>query len=154
MHIVERFWGTVTAVFSIVSLSPVQESIDKQSPLPIPSQVTQTAGTSYIDDDPLVFRPPGAFNDDHFRCNYTAMIGWEPCSTPTDRKCWLKRISDGKQYDITTNYEEDAPIGTLRKHRIDLSNQPYDADGMEMSNATLFNQMYPGPWLEACWGDT
>ena len=82
------------------------------------------------------------------------MVGWEPCSTPMDRKCWLKRKSDGKQYDISTNYEDDAPVGILRQYKIDLSNQTYDADGMEFPAAKLFNKMYPGPWLEACWGDT
>lgn len=154
MYLIERFWGAVTTYFGIVSLSLVQDSIDNQSPMLIPSPVLPTVATSHVDGNPLVFRPPGAFNDDTFTCNYTAMVGWEPCSTPTDRKCWLKRTSDGKQYDITTNYEEDAPIGTVRQYKIDLSNQIYDADGMEFYAAKLFNKTYPGPWLEACWGDT
>ena len=82
------------------------------------------------------------------------MVGWENCSTPTDRKCWLRRTLDGKQYDINTNYEDDAPIGITRKYSLELEDGSYDADGMEFAAAKLFNKMYPGPWIEACWGDT
>ena len=154
MYLIERFWGVVTTVFSIVSLSQVQDGTNTQSPLPASPQVLPTVNTSHVDDNPLVFRPPGTYNNDSFRCDYTAMVGWEPCSTPMDRKCWLKRISDRKQYDITTNYEDDAPIGTLRKINIDLSNHTFDADGMEFTEAKLFDKKYPGTWIEACWGDT
>ena len=154
MFLIERFWGAVTAIFAIVSLSPVQDGIDTQIPLPVSLQVLPSVTTSQTHNNPLIFRPPGVSDNHPFMCDYSAMVGWEPCSTSTDRKCWLKRKSDGKQYDITTNYEEDAPIGILRKYKIDLSNQTYDTDGMNFPSAKLFNKQYPGPWLEACWGDT
>lgn len=82
------------------------------------------------------------------------MGGWEPCSTPTDRKCWLKRTSDGKQFDIFTNYEEEMPIGVTRYYELELEAGSYDADGMDFPFAKLFNDQYPGPWIQACWGDT
>lgn len=82
------------------------------------------------------------------------MPEWEFCSTPTDRRCWLRRKSDGKQYDINTNYEEDMPIGITRDFNITLQNGSHNADGMNFDAAKLFNNDYPGPWIQACWGDT
>lgn len=140
----------VTSAISFVSLSPLQDVIDNQSPLPIPSQVTPQLN---VDKGPS-FHPPGALKSDQIQCYNPAMVGREPCSTPTDRQCWLQRALDGKQYDINANYEDDAPIGTTRQHSLGLLDAFYDADGMEFDEVKLFNKTYPGPWIEACWRDT
>ena len=163
MHIAERFWRVITSVFSIVSLSPVQDRIDTQSPLPLPSdgipiqsQFTSSAGvvSSAQPRKGPVFLPPGFDKEEPFECKYPDMVGWESCSTELDRKCWLRRKSDGKQYDINTNYEVDAPIGIHRRYDIELIDGKYDADGMPFDEAKLFDGKYPGPWIQACWGDT
>ena len=147
MYIIGRWWEVVTSVIGIVSLSPLQDGIDNQSPLPLPSQVAPQLS---INKGPI-FHPPGT--NDNFLCNYTKMVGWEKCSTPTDRKCWLRRTVDGKQYDINTDYENDAPTGMTRRYSLELGKGSYDADGMNFSDAKLFDGQYPGPWIEACWGD-
>ncbi len=150
MYIIGRWWEVVTSVIGIVSLSPLQEGIDNQNPLPLPSQVAPQLS---INKGPS-FHPPGTPSKDHdFHCQYPEMVGWEPCSTPTDRKCWLRRTVDGKQYDINTDYENDAPIGITRTYSLELKDGSYDADGMRFDQAKLFNGQYPGPWIEACWGD-
>ena len=154
MFLIEHLWRAVTTVCAIVSLSPVQDGIDTQIPMSISSQVLPTVTNSQKDDNPLIFPPPGASGNGTFKCNYSAMVDWERCSTHTNRGCWLKHKKNGKKYDIHTNYEEDAPRGTLRQYKIDLSSRTYDADGMPFSAGKLFNKTYPGPWLEACWGDT
>lgn len=90
------------------------------------------------------------------------MVGWEPCSTPYDRSCWLRRTLDGKQLDINTNYEEERPIGITREYEIVLEDSWFAADGLNFTAAKLFRQTfptpdddnrYPGPWIQACWGD-
>ena len=150
MHITERLWAVVTSVISITSLSSLKDGINIQSPLQIPSQKASllNAGQGPI------FQPPGVPDDDRFECKYPAIVGWETCSTPTDRKCWLRRKSDGKQYDINTNYEDDMPIGITRRYTLNLTDSTWDADGMEFLAAKLFSNTYPGPWIQACWGDT
>ena len=168
MHIVERLWAGLTSIFSIVTLSPFQDGVGLQSPLRIPSDLTPyssspaTEASSPIPDVVPVndegkgprFPPPGGSKDYPFDCEYPSMHGWEKCSTPSDRKCWLRRISDGKQYDIFTNYEDDMPIGITRHYELELKNGSWDADGLNFPHAKLFNNDYPGPWIQACWGDT
>lgn len=157
MYLVERLWAVVTSVLSIVSLSPVQNGIDSQQPLQVLSELPLELApevTPEVTSHEPFFSPPGTVGDE-FKCDYTQhMPEWEFCSTPTDRRCWLRRNSDGKQYDINTNYEEDMPIGITRNYDITLHNGTYDADGMKFEAAKLFNGKYPGPWIEACWGDT
>lgn len=166
MRLVERLWASVTSIISIGSLSPLQDGIDPQSPLKLPSD-SLSAVTSALSSEittavaPVVdvdrgprFHPPGSPRKDDFKCDYSAMVGWEECSTPTDRECWLRRKSDGKQFDIFTDYENEAPIGVKRYYNLTLQPGKYDADGLEFNAAKLFNGSYPGPWIEACWGDT
>ncbi len=81
------------------------------------------------------------------------MQGWEDCSHELDRKCWIRNKSDGRQFDINTDYENIWPIGVERYYEIDLADSWYAADGLNFTLAKLFNHRYPGPWIEACWGD-
>ena len=137
------------SVMNIVSLSPLQD-VDNQSSLRVPSQV----GAHLNAKKGPIFYAPGASKDDPFQCQYPTMVGWEFCSTPTDRKCWLRRTSDLKQYDINTNYEDDMPVGIPRNYTLELNDGWWDADGLNFTAAKLFNHTYPGPWIQACWGDT
>ena len=150
MYLFERFWAVAASVLNIVSLSPLRDVIDIRSPLPVPSQV---AAALNVENGPT-FKPPGTPADDSFQCNYPTMAGWEFCSTPTDRGCWLRRIADGKQYDIHTDYENDVPLGVTRYYTLELNDGFWDADGLNFTAAKLFNNLYPGPWIQACWGDT
>lgn len=86
------------------------------------------------------------------------MKGWEDCSHDLDRKCWIRRVSDGLQFDINTDYENITSHGVKlrgvdRYYNLDLADGSYDADGLNFPYAKLFNKTYPGPWIEACWGD-
>ena len=138
------------SVMNIVSLSPSQDVIDNQSSLRVPSQF----GAHLNAEKGPVFYAPGAPADDPFQCQYPTMVGWEFCSTPTDRSCWLRQTSDSKQYDIYTDYEDDMPLGITRNYTLELNDGWWDADGLNFTAAKLFNNAYPGPWIQACWGDT
>lgn len=157
MYLVERFWAVATTVLSIVSLTPLQDDIDSQVPLPasLPSSLPSSLQVypPVEPSDVPIFHPPGAPDNNQFTCNYTSMVGWESCSTPLDRKCWLRRKSDGKQFDINTNYEKEWPKGVTRHYKIDLIDGKWDADGLPFDEAKLFDGRYPGPWIQACWGD-
>lgn len=149
MHIVKCLWASMTFIVSIATLSPIHNSIYPRSPQGNPSNVAPSIQPTKGPG----FHPPGGFADD-FGCQYPSMVGWESCSTPTDRKCWLKRTSDGKQFDIFTNYEEEMPIGVTRYYELELEDGSFDADGIDFPFAKMFNHQYPGPWIQACWGDT
>jgi hypothetical protein len=92
------------------------------------------------------------------------MPDWEMCSTPENRTCWLReRVAGkltGRQFDISTNYEDEKPMGVERKYDIVLEDSSWDADGLNFPEAKLFRRQdrayneYPGPWIQACWGDT
>ncbi|ROV87902.1 hypothetical protein VMCG_10276 [Cytospora schulzeri] len=100
--------------------------------------------------DPI-FKPPTG--DDKFQCDYRKMKGWQPCSSPSNRECWL-RHPDGREYNVMTNYEVDSPIGVQRNYTLVINDGWIDADGRNFTEAKLFNNTYPGPWIQACWGDT
>ena len=80
------------------------------------------------------------------------MRGWYNCSTPEDGECWL-RHPDGREYNIHTDYENDAPIGIDRYYTLEVSNASINADGIAFEEAKVFDNSYPGPWIQACWGD-
>jgi len=87
-------------------------------------------------------------------CHYPDMSGWEPCYSDQNRSCWLKKGS--QRIDINTDYEdpEKVPKGIVRKFHLEVSEQPISPDGTTMEHGKVFNRRYPGPWIEACWGDT
>ncbi|KAI4091883.1 MAG: hypothetical protein LQ344_003840 [Seirophora lacunosa] len=65
----------------------------------------------------------------------------------------------GQQFDISTDYETKVPTGITRKVRFFLYTLVADemnitADGVLMPYGKVFNQQYPGPWIQACWGDS
>ena len=80
------------------------------------------------------------------------MPDWYQCSDPENRECWL-RHSKGSEYNIHTNYEIYAPKGILREYNFVLNDGWINADGRNFTYAKLFNDSFPGPWVQACWGD-
>jgi FtsP/CotA-like multicopper oxidase with cupredoxin domain len=81
------------------------------------------------------------------------MVGWRSCSAPGDRGCWLTD-DNGNTFDITTDYEKIAPVGVLREYTLEITDSWINADGLNFTDAKVFNSTYPGPWIQACWGDT
>jgi hypothetical protein len=73
---------------------------------------------SYVfKDTPVVGTPknPQEGVGGGLHCQYPTMKGWEPCYSPKNRTCWLKK---GNQYiDINTDYEDASavPVGRVRR---------------------------------------
>ncbi|VBB84489.1 Putative laccase precursor [Podospora comata] len=90
-------------------------------------------------------------------CHYPYMKNWQPCYGPENRTCWLEATDgSGKRIDIDTDYENASlvPFGKTRYYHFDISEEPISPDGMTMEHGKVFQRRYPGPWIEACWGDT
>ncbi|TQN66714.1 Laccase [Colletotrichum shisoi] len=99
-----------------------------------------------------IFAPPGS-NIDGFVCNYTLMTGFKPCGTPEDRSCWLRNSDTGEEYNISTDYETKMPTGITRVYHLNVTDGYINANGLDFYEAKLFNDLWPGPLIEACWGD-
>ena len=104
-----------------------------------------------------IFKPPSGSQEgpgSTFLCDYSNMPGFQSCSNSTNRGCWLTN-NNGKQYDINTNYEDinETPIGIHRNYTLTVTDSWVNADGMNFTDAKLFNDSYPGPWIQGCWGD-
>jgi hypothetical protein len=144
MHL-ERFW---TNVANWLTLSPINAAEAQQFPI-----LGDLDGSFNVPKPHYpIFKPPGGRPSSDFKCNYKNMPGWKECSTPENRSCWL-RHEDGREFNINTNYEDYAPIGIDRNYTLVLNDGSLNADGQTFSAAKLFNNTYPGPWIEACWGD-
>ena len=178
MHLLEKLTTIITYLASFLTLSPVEQpGIESQTPLLAPNTVL------LVPNDPLpafhdafdrektfdqpaveelsrpkgpVFKPPTAPQEgpgSDINCSYPTMIGFSNCSTPTNRGCWLTK--DNVTYDIFTDYEDPnkTPIGIHRNYTLNLTDSWVNADGQNFTYAKLFNNSYPGPWIQACWGD-
>lgn len=100
-----------------------------------------------------VFTPPSAPPGSNFTCDYSRMNGWQACTSSSNRGCWLTN-PNGNQFDINTDYEATGPTGITRQYKLVLTETAINADGIIFPEAKVFNQSFPGPWLQACWGDT
>lgn len=104
-----------------------------------------------------IFAPPNS--SPGFSCDYTAMRGWKHTGGVGMRSAWLEKPimdsdSTGGIYNIFTNYDQYAPIGVTRKYHLNVTDHNINADGMNRPDGgKTFNEQYPGPWIEACWGD-
>ncbi|KAJ3524320.1 hypothetical protein NM208_g12103 [Fusarium decemcellulare] len=97
--------------------------------------------------------PDGPDSAKDFVCKYPALgSAWKSCSTPNDRQCWLEG-PNGTRFDIHTNYEDSWPEGITREYYLEVEEMPIDGDGVINPYGKVFNQTYPGPWIQACWGD-
>ncbi|KAI8287256.1 Laccase [Colletotrichum sp. SAR11_57] len=103
-----------------------------------------------------IFRPPGS-NIDDFWCDYSkTMPDFEPCATPEDQSCWLRNPKTGQEFNLTTDYEDikQTPKGVTRVYYLNVTDGDVNANGLPFGDAKLFNGTFPGPLIEACWGDT
>jgi Multicopper oxidase len=153
MRLFERIWASATCVLNFLTLSPVNPTAGElQGPL-----LSSPGVPHHQRPKGPIFRPPGHGEeapDSKFTCDYSNMPGCVPCSTPEDRTCWLK-CDNGVQYDINTNYEDtnQTPIGIHRTYYLNITDSSYNADGLNFNEGKFFNATYPGPWIQACWGD-
>ncbi|KAK3313245.1 multicopper oxidase-domain-containing protein [Apodospora peruviana] len=97
------------------------------------------------------FSPSGASSG--FLCHYPHLStdGWEGCSSDGSRSCWLRqrrRSTNGSLvgYDINTNWLK------FIQYTLDVSKKVISPTGVP-KEAMVFNGQYPGPKIEACWGD-
>ncbi|KAI8292740.1 hypothetical protein K4K60_000097 [Colletotrichum sp. SAR11_57] len=81
------------------------------------------------------------------------MKGWHYCGGSEDQSCWLRNPETGEQFNITTDYEDWMPYGIDRYFTLDVADGWVNVDGLNFTEAKLFNNTFPGPLIEACWGD-
>lgn len=154
------FWVLVARLLGVTTLSTYEGLDRSQSPLQLTDSHShvETSLVPTAAKDSLHFRPPGHRQDKgngfDFKCDYRKMVGWEKCSTPEDRSCWLVNKKTGERFDINSDYENYYPTGKTREYFITVDKSNITADGYTFYGATVFNETYPGPWIQACWGDT
>ena len=160
MKVESSVWTGLVHFVNYITFNAVGEAapgID-QIPLQAPSNTIEVASPYHT--QPAVFPAPnGPQGDSTFTCNYSNMPkGWRPCSTPQNRGCWLRGDTPDEfgntEYNINTDYEKAAPKGVVRKYELVVHNMTLNADGFNMQWGKVFNESYPGPWIQACWGDT
>jgi hypothetical protein len=155
MYLIDGFWASLTYAVSFLTLSTfVGTSGEGQTPLSLTS-----SGAFYQGNlGGPIFKPPGGAPTgpgSDFTCDYSNMVGWYNCSTPDNRGCWLKNLNNTEEYNISTNYEDTnwTPVGITRNYVLNITDQWVNADGLNFSEGKIFNGKYPGPWIQACWGD-
>jgi hypothetical protein len=72
------------------------------------------------------------------------------CNSPSNRSCWLK--SPRGDFDVFTDNEERWPQGVTREYWLEVTYTETAPDGFKRI-AQLVNGTYPGPLIEANWGD-
>jgi hypothetical protein len=153
MHLIDRVWTCITYVLSCLTLSPFTGLGGvEQAPL-----LSSSGPPHHEGPRGPIFKPPGGRlkgPGSDFTCDYSAMVGFSNCSTSTNRACWL-RNQHGFEYNIKTDYEDisQTPIGIHRTYYLDITDGWINADGMNFTEAKMFNNTYPGPYIQACWGD-
>ena len=153
MHLTNVFWTSITYVTHLFTLSPLEGLSDnEQAPL------LSSLATIHSESLPgPIFKPPSGTltgSDSNFTCDYSSMVGFSNCSTTENRGCWL-RNETGFEYNIFTDYEDInmTPIGIHRTYYLNVTDKVVNADGLDFTEGKVFNSTYPGPWIQACWGD-
>ncbi|RYO95793.1 hypothetical protein DL765_011755 [Monosporascus sp. GIB2] len=93
-------------------------------------------------------------------CSYPELEakGWEFCNTEDSRDCWIRDPNENQpsstQWDVRTNYEQDTPPGITREYWLEVTDNPdVSPDDFPKILGKYFNGAYPGPTIQACWGD-
>ncbi|KAL8649405.1 MAG: hypothetical protein Q9210_004422 [Variospora velana] len=152
MKLFQQCWIALLEFFNAISLSPSLGPLQEQQVWDADSHTV----SPHAGGDGPIFTPPAHPQDpgEILQCDYSRMgKEWQPCSTPHSRACWLAGPR-GQQFDISTNYETEVPTGITRKYTLVADEMNINADGVLMPYGKVFNQQYPGPWIQACWGDT
>jgi FtsP/CotA-like multicopper oxidase with cupredoxin domain len=115
---------------------------------------------------PPVFVPAGTgTGENSIECHYPEMVGWEYKNSPEQRGVWLRHKDNGTEYNFTTDYERKWPQGIQRNYSLVINTDTTaNWDGIPFPGAKIFknatsnetssNGTFPGPWIQACWGDT
>lgn len=112
MKLLQDCWIALLELFNVLTLS----SPSGRSALQQPLEKSRFHLFNNEEHRPIFSPPSHPENPDStIKCDYTALGNeWEPCSTPTNRSCWLKGPK-GEVFDIHTNYEIKYPKGIKRK---------------------------------------
>ncbi|KAI9838099.1 MAG: hypothetical protein M1819_006255 [Sarea resinae] len=129
------------ALLQLAALSSFQLGDLAQRPLPL--------------SDGIIVHPEHASKG--FRCEYPSYTGWENCNGPNSRDCWIRdrKVKQPlwSQFDIHTDYEDRTPQGVHREFWLNVTDKAISPDGYLKQHGKVFNSTYPGPLIEACWGD-
>ncbi|OJJ42798.1 hypothetical protein ASPZODRAFT_76170 [Penicilliopsis zonata CBS 506.65] len=147
------FWTNVVSVLNLFTFSSTSRDVTSIE-YPLGNEASVPVASVNAAKPGPIFRAPevpkGDFED--FKCDYSQMVGWEPCSSEADRSCWLINRATGERFDINTEYEDNTPIGVTRKYEIEVSEQSITPDGVPRTSQVV-NGQYPGPIIQGCWGD-
>lgn len=154
MHLPDSWLKCLVSFLDVVTLSSFSHKPSTQQSLQAQDVVHEN---TYAPASGPIFTPPYPPKDPPppdvaIKCDYSAMSGWELCNDADDRGCWL-RGPEGKNFSIDTNYERHWPTGIKRSYVLDVSEMALAPDGVCMPYGKVFNGSYPGPWIQACWGD-
>jgi hypothetical protein len=147
-----RVWATVITVTQYFSFSPFSQHESNQQP--IGGHTHSSLETPDVLTRPPIYTPPGS-NDKTFKCDYLTNMGpdWVDCREIPG--CWLRNKKTGYTYDVSIDYEDVRPIGITRNYTLIVTDgHTMNQDGINFTEGKLFNNTFPGPLLEACWGDT
>ncbi|KAL1847322.1 hypothetical protein Plec18170_008670 [Paecilomyces lecythidis] len=124
-----------------------------QQPLPINVPSSGVSFSPQLGNDAVGNAPQ---IEPRITCHYPSLKGWEMCNGPDSRDCWLRDTRSKQpvfsEYDISTDYEAKWPEGITREYWLEVSEKTISPDGTPKLSQ-LLNETYPGPLIEACWGD-
>ncbi|RDL37140.1 uncharacterized protein BP5553_04573 [Venustampulla echinocandica] len=149
---VDSLWTCLSYVFELLSGNTVQD----QLPLGQGHTSNVVSHVDNIGSEPLMFEAPrDPRTGEGFICEYPRMRGYRKCHE-NDKHCWIKSHDGRRKFDINSDYEnpKEVPLGITRRFELDIGEMPLSPDGVTMEHGKVFNRQYPGPWIQACWGDT
>ncbi|KAB8238972.1 multicopper oxidase [Aspergillus alliaceus] len=99
---------------------------------------------------PIFPAPGGGSGDNRIKCDYSRMgSDWEHPDSPSERRVWLRNKKTSKEFNISTDYENEWPLGIKRKYHVEILNDTHaNWDGVEFHGAKLINGTFPGPWIQ------
>ncbi|KAL9045098.1 MAG: hypothetical protein Q9214_001818, partial [Letrouitia sp. 1 TL-2023] len=166
MKFIERFCETIVRALGLSSFTKWGKYSGNQQPLGGKMQVDGILTPQYPSGDSeepqLPQGPKFKLPNSGITCDYSAMKGYKFVggSQKGPVGSWLEPPNKKlPAFNIYTDYEAIAPEGVTRHITIDLINgtstrHETNADGKIQFDSKLFNSSYPGPWIQACWGDT
>lgn len=148
---IARLWAGIVYCFDLLTGSARPYDQSKENGLQITVPPAPATALDYV-----VWYPPDDLEDPAFKCEYPDFKiadGWVACNDNHNRQCWLNNTKTGQQYNITTHYEDDGPKGRVRQYELVVEEACLNPDGYGDIAAQAFNGQFPGPRIQACWGD-
>lgn len=152
MGVLNSCWNAIVRIIAYTHVEGNRHGTIQQ-PLRLPEH-----GAEYgiVPSGGVEFTPQGAeSNPDgtQFTCQYPTLKEYLPCNGD-HRSCWLQSKSGREpQFDVYTDYENLHPQGVIREYWLNVSVQSMAPDGYLKPLGQVFNNSYPGPHLQGCWGD-